>query len=92
MSAIDPGRFSPPPGFSRTAEKLEAAGFEAWAVGGAIRDAYVSQIGAAPDLPEPDWDLTTDARPDDVMGLFRRDGPGRGVARDRAGSRWGRRV
>ena len=75
MSAIDPGRFSPPPGFSRTAERLEAAGFEAWAVGGSIRDAYVVQIGRTPDLPEPDWDLTTDARPEDVMRLFPRTVP-----------------
>ena len=84
MSAIDPGRFSPPPGFSRTAERLEAAGFEAWAVGGAIRDAYVRQIGRPADLPdlpdpaepEPNWeDLTTDARPDDVMRLFPRTVP-----------------
>ncbi len=75
MSAIDPGRFSPPPGFSRTAEKLEAAGFQAWAVGGAIRDAYVSQIGSTPGV-EPGWeDLTTNARPDDVMRLFRRTVP-----------------
>lgn len=77
MSAIDPGRFSPSPGFSRTAERLEAAGFEAWAVGGAIRDAYVRQIGRVPELPEPDdWeDLTTDARPEDVMRLFPRTVP-----------------
>ena len=75
MSAIDPGRFSPPPGFSRTAERLEAAGFEAWAVGGSIRDAYVAQIGGTPDLPEPDWDLTTAARPEDVMRLFPRTVP-----------------
>lgn len=77
MSAIDPGRFSPSPGFSRTAERLEAAGFEAWAVGGAIRDAYVRQIGRMPELPEPDdWeDLTTDARPEDVMRLFPRTVP-----------------
>lgn len=75
MNAIDPGRFSPPPGFSRTAERLEAAGFEAWAVGGSIRDAYVAQVGGTPGLPEPDWDLTTDARPDDVMRLFPRTVP-----------------
>ena len=77
MSAIDPGRFSPSPGFSRTAERLEAAGFEAWAVGGAIRDAYVRQIGRVPELPEPDdWeDLATDARPEDVMRLFPRTVP-----------------
>ncbi len=72
---IDPGRFSPPPGFSGTAERLEAAGFEAWAVGGSIRDAYVLQLGGASDLPEPDWDLTTDARPEDVMRLFPRTVP-----------------
>lgn len=75
VTGIDPGCFTPPAGFSRTAERLEAAGFEAWAVGGSIRDAYVRQIGWAPDLAEPDWDLTTDARPEDVMRLFPRTVP-----------------
>ncbi|WP_428103755.1 CCA tRNA nucleotidyltransferase [Candidatus Palauibacter sp.] len=76
MSAIDPGRLFPTPGFRRIAARLEAAGYEAWAVGGAIRDAYVRQIGTKPDLPDPGWeDLTTDARPEDVMRLFPRTVP-----------------
>lgn len=47
------------------ARRLEDAGFDTWAVGGAVRDALV---GRAPG----DWDLTTAARPADVRRLFRR--------------------
>ncbi|MEX2571901.1 MAG: CCA tRNA nucleotidyltransferase [Gemmatimonadota bacterium] len=47
---------------------LEEAGFEAWAVGGAVRDAL---SGSAPE----DWDLTTSARPADVRRAFRRTVP-----------------
>lgn len=45
--------------------KLEAAGFQAYAVGGCVRD---SILGKEPD----DWDLTTDARPEEVKALFPR--------------------
>ncbi|MEZ4414120.1 MAG: tRNA cytidylyltransferase [Gemmatimonadota bacterium] len=44
---------------------LESAGFETWAVGGAIRDRLLG-------LPGGDWDLATRARPRDVQRLFRR--------------------
>ena len=44
-------------------EKLEQAGFEAWCVGGAVRDML---LGRQPG----DWDVTTNALPDDVMALF----------------------
>ena len=75
MTTIDPASFSPPPGFVALAERLEAAGFEAWAVGGCIRDIHVREI-AGPAYPTAsDWDLATNARPDDVMGLFRRTVP-----------------
>lgn len=47
------------------AGRLEAAGFEAWCVGGAIRDAL---LGGAP----LDWDLATTARPEQVQQLFGR--------------------
>src|SRR6185436_12810230 len=47
------------------AEKLEAAGFEAWCVGGAIRDAL---LGDAP----LDWDLATRATPEQVRAIFGR--------------------
>ena len=42
---------------------LENAGFEAYAVGGCVRDLM---RGKTPD----DWDMTTSARPEEVMALF----------------------
>lgn len=42
---------------------LETAGFQGWAVGGCVRDIL---RGAVPS----DWDVTTDARPQQVMALF----------------------
>lgn len=45
--------------------KLEAAGFEGYAVGGCVRD---SILGREPD----DWDITTSAKPQQVKELFRR--------------------
>jgi tRNA nucleotidyltransferase (CCA-adding enzyme) len=50
------------------AKRLQDAGYETWAVGGAVRDALG---GGHPD----DWDLTTAARPRDVQRLFRRTVP-----------------
>jgi tRNA nucleotidyltransferase (CCA-adding enzyme) len=50
------------------AEKLEHAGHETWAVGGAVRDAL---LGA----PSGDWDLATHARPEQVRAIFRRTVP-----------------
>lgn len=47
------------------ARRLEAAGFEAWCVGGAIRDAL---LGGRP----LDWDLATSATPEEVRSLFGR--------------------
>ncbi len=44
---------------------LRNAGFEAWAVGGCVRD---SLLGRVPD----DWDITTSARPGQVKRLFPR--------------------
>ena len=45
--------------------KLETAGFEAYAVGGCVRD---SILGRKPD----DWEITTSAKPEQVKALFRR--------------------
>jgi tRNA nucleotidyltransferase (CCA-adding enzyme) len=50
------------------ARRLQDAGFETWAVGGAVRDAL---SGGTPG----DWDLTTAAHPGDVRRLFRRTVP-----------------
>ena len=44
-------------------ERLERAGYEAWAVGGGVRDTL---RGVSPQ----DWDVTTSARPEQVMALF----------------------
>ncbi len=52
-----------PPHALRVIEKLSAAGFEACAVGGAVRDAL---RGAEP----ADWDLASSALPDEVREVF----------------------
>lgn len=46
-------------------ETLEAAGYEAYAVGGCVRD---SILGREPD----DWDITTSAKPEEIKRLFPR--------------------
>lgn len=46
-------------------ETIQAAGYEAYAVGGCIRD---SILGRKPD----DWDITTSAKPGDIKKLFHR--------------------
>lgn len=45
------------------ARKLEAAGFEAWCVGGNLRDAFLEH-------PHADYDIATSATPDQVQKLF----------------------
>ena len=44
-------------------ERIEKNGFEAFAVGGCIRD---SLLGRVPN----DWDITTSAKPEDIMNIF----------------------
>ncbi len=44
-------------------ERLERAGFEGWIVGGCVRDALISRV-------PNDWDITTSARPNDVLSVF----------------------
>ena len=58
----------PPDGLREVAGRLESSGYEAWAVGGAVRDALMGDERA-------DWDLATDARPDDVQRIFPRTAP-----------------
>ena len=43
--------------------RLEDAGYEAWCVGGAVRDALLG-------LEPGDWDVTTSAPPETVLSLF----------------------
>lgn len=58
-------RISVPPGAERVIGTLRSAGYEAFAVGGCVRD---SLLGREPQ----DWDVTTSARPEQVKALFPR--------------------
>lgn len=44
-------------------ERLEGAGYEAWCVGGAVRDLLLERVPG-------DWDVTTNALPETVLELF----------------------
>jgi tRNA nucleotidyltransferase/poly(A) polymerase len=53
----------PPAPVLEIARRLEAGGYEAWCVGGAVRDAFLGH-------PHLDWDLATSATPEEVRGVF----------------------
>ena len=46
-------------------ENLQMHGYEAYAVGGCVRDSILAK------RPE-DWDITTSAKPEEIKKLFRR--------------------
>ena len=46
-----------------TVQTIEKAGFQAYLVGGCVRDFF---LGRTP----KDWDITTNAKPEDIQGLF----------------------
>jgi tRNA nucleotidyltransferase (CCA-adding enzyme) len=48
---------------SHVTETLENAGFEAYLVGGCVRDLII-------DREPKDWDVTTNAKPEQIIGLF----------------------
>ena len=54
---------NPPHTVLEIAQRLEEGGFEAWCVGGAVRDALLGH-------PHLDWDLATSATPDQVRDIF----------------------
>ncbi len=55
--------FSIPKEVSQVTESLEKAGFEAFLVGGCVRNLLLGK--------EPkDWDITTDAHPEDIQSIF----------------------
>ena len=58
----------PPEEVLEIASKLRKAGFEAWCVGGAVRDALLGHVHL-------DWDLATSATPPEVMTVFKRTVP-----------------
>ena len=61
-------RLNPPPEVLEIAARLRRGGFEAWCVGGAVRDALLGHAHL-------DWDIATSATPPEVMHTFRRTVP-----------------
>lgn len=59
------GRIELPPQAAKILEQLNQQGFEAYVVGGCVRDAIMGRI------PQ-DWDITTSAKPEQVKAIFRR--------------------
>lgn len=55
--------FTIPPEVSRVTETLETAGFEAFLVGGCVRDLILNK-------KPKDWDVTTNATPEEIIALF----------------------
>ena len=58
----------PPDAVRAIARQLEDAGYETWAVGGAVRDRVAGERAG-------DWDLATRATPEEVMRVFDRTAP-----------------
>jgi len=54
------------------ARKLDAAGYEVWCVGGALRDALLGEEPEHHDFAKTIMDLATSATPEEVQHLFRR--------------------
>jgi poly(A) polymerase len=58
------------PVLTELGERFTAAGFEAHLVGGSVRDALLAAGSGAPQM-SGDLDVTTDARPEQILGLLR---------------------
>lgn len=52
-------------GAEKVARRLREAGYEAWFAGGCVRDLLLGQV-------PKDWDVATDAKPDEVQAVFSR--------------------
>ena len=58
-------RIQLPDDVKKIIQKIEDAGFEAFAVGGCIRDSLLNRN-------PNDWDITTSAKPQEIKALFKR--------------------
>ncbi|MEK7063562.1 MAG: HD domain-containing protein [Patescibacteria group bacterium] len=56
-------KFTIPPVVQGVADELEKAGYEAYLVGGCVRDLLVGKV-------PKDWDITTNAHPDQIQNVF----------------------
>ncbi len=76
-SVVNPslGRQGLPSAVLDLCQRLSDAGHHAWLVGGSVRDSLLSQLSGQA-LPgtwhAKDWDVATDATPDEVTRVFRR--------------------
>ena len=52
-------------------EALESAGFEAYAVGGCVRDFVLRNVKGLSIEPS-DWDITTNAKPEEIQKIFKK--------------------
>jgi len=56
-------------------EKLEQAGFEAYIVGGCVRDLLMASFAKAMEakakIQPKDWDVTTNAKPEEILRIFK---------------------
>ncbi|MDA8611285.1 HD domain-containing protein [Candidatus Pacebacteria bacterium] len=57
------GKYDIPEEVNKVLEGLENAGFEAYLVGGCVRDLLINKI-------PKDWDVTTNATPEEIQSLF----------------------
>ena len=53
----------PPKAVQEAIARLESAGYQAWCVGGCVRDSLLGK-------PPMDWDVTTSARPEETAACF----------------------
>lgn len=70
MNIFNPNKI--PKYVSHVTNTLEGAGFEAYLVGGCVRDLLISEIlsGVEKKREPKDWDITTNAKPEQIMALF----------------------
>lgn len=53
-------------------QTLDRAGFRSWVVGGSLRDVFLAEHRRQALVPVTDWDLATDARPEQITPLFKK--------------------
>jgi len=51
-------------------EKLSEAGYEAYVVGGCVRDLLLKELGLSKVEGPKDWDITTNAKPEEIQKIF----------------------
>ena len=59
-----------PDGVKKIGEKLDAAGFQTYLVGGCVRDFLLYILGLDLWAGPKDWDIATDAKPEEIQKIF----------------------